>query len=109
MTGDYKAVVEAIGSGRRAANSVHRFLTGNTVEAPERMIRKFTQVLNVGEVEPVAKVPRERVAELSQEERIADPCAEIALGYDQDQAVREAKRCLQCGLICYRRMEGFGS
>jgi len=27
---------------------------------------------------------------------------EIEKGYDQAQAMAEAGRCLQCGLICYR-------
>ena len=105
-TGDYKAVVEAIGAGRRAANSAHRFLTGREVEAPFNMIRKCTDVLNLREIEPVAASHRTPVPELGPDERIADPNKEIALGYSEDQAVKEAKRCLQCGLICYRRIEG---
>jgi hypothetical protein len=104
--GDYKAVVEAIGAGRRTANSAHRFLTHRGVEAPNLMIRKYTDVLNLREIEPVKSAPRVAMPELGQEERIADPNAEIALGYSEDQAVEEAKRCLQCGLICYRRMKG---
>jgi formate dehydrogenase (NADP+) beta subunit len=104
--GDFKAVVEAIGAGRRAANSAHRFLTEREVQAPALMIRKYTDVLNLREIEPVTTTPRVPMPELGQEERIADPNAEIALGYAEDQAVEEAKRCLQCGLICYRRMKG---
>jgi formate dehydrogenase beta subunit len=106
VTGDYKAVVAAIGAGRRAAGSIHRFLTGEPVEAPCNMIRKDTQVLSLDQLEPVAESPREPVPERSHEERISDPSAEIALGYSEEQAVREAKRCLQCGLICYRRVAG---
>lgn len=105
-TGDYKAVVEAIGAGRRAANSAHRFLTGRAVEAPYNMVRKCTDVLNVRELEPVTASARTPMPELGQEERIKDPNMEIALGYSEGQAVKEAKRCLQCGLICYRRIEG---
>jgi formate dehydrogenase (NADP+) beta subunit len=104
--GDYKAVVEAIGAGRRAANSAHRFLTGRGVEAPFNMIRKCTDVLNVRALEPVTPSPRTPMPELGQDERIKDPNAEIARGYSEDQAVEEAKRCLQCGLICYRRIKG---
>jgi len=52
-TSDYKAVVEAIGAGRRAANSVHKFLTGNPVAAPVHMIRKTTEVLTVKQIEPI--------------------------------------------------------
>jgi NADPH-dependent glutamate synthase beta subunit-like oxidoreductase len=103
-TGDYKAVIEAIGAGRRAASSIQRFLTGQPVAPPANMIRRFTEVLNVKELEPVEKMPRVDMPELLEDERIEDPHAEIALGYSEDQAIREAKRCLQCGLICYRRM-----
>jgi hypothetical protein len=106
VTSDYRAVVEAIGSGRRAANSIHRYLTGLNVEAPDAMIRKQTTVLNVKELEPISKAPRQRMPELPQEERISNPSAEIALGYSEEQARSEARRCLQCGLICYRRLEG---
>jgi len=105
-TSDYKAVVEAIGAGRRAANSVHKFLTGRPVEAPVRMIRKTTEVLTVREIEPVTSSRRIQMPEISEERRVADPNAEIATGYSQEQALEESKRCLQCGLICYRRMEG---
>jgi NADPH-dependent glutamate synthase beta subunit-like oxidoreductase len=106
VTSDYKAVVEAIGAGRRAANSVHKFLTGIPVEAPVRMIRKTTEVLTVREIEPVTPSRRVEMPEISEERRVADPNAEIATGYSQEQALEESKRCLQCGLICYRRMEG---
>ncbi|MBW2143402.1 MAG: hypothetical protein JRG75_03270 [Deltaproteobacteria bacterium] len=41
--------------------------------------------------------------ELSQEQQLLDPAREIALGFSQDQASKESKRCLQCGIICYRR------
>jgi formate dehydrogenase beta subunit len=105
-TSDYKAVVEAIGAGRRAANSVHKFLAGTPVEAPVRMIRKTTEVLTVRETEPVTKSSRVEMPEIPEDRRVADPNAEIATGYSQEQALEESKRCLQCGLICYRRMEG---
>jgi hypothetical protein len=105
-TSDYKAVVEAIGAGRRAANSVHKFLTGNPVEAPVRMIRKTTEVLTVKKIEPITSSRRVEMPEISEERRVANPNAEITTGYSQEQALEESKRCLQCGLICYRRMEG---
>jgi len=103
---DYKAVVEAIGAGRRAANSLHRHLTEEPVEPPLHMIRKFTQVLNVIQLEPVPQVPRTIVQARPQEEQITDPSAETTLTFTEDKAIAEAKRCLQCGLICYRRVKG---
>jgi NADPH-dependent glutamate synthase beta subunit-like oxidoreductase len=106
ITGDYKAVVEAIGSGRRAANSVHHFLMGEAIEPPINMIRKQTKVLSLDELEPVSEIPRQKMPELPLEKRITDPSAEIALGYSEEQAIQEAERCIQCGLICYRRVKG---
>jgi formate dehydrogenase (NADP+) beta subunit len=103
VTSDYKAVVEAIGSGRRSAISVNKALLGEAVEAPLNMIRKNTYVINVVELEPVAAVPRQKMPEISAEERLADPSAEIELGFSEELALQEAKRCLRCGLICYRR------
>ena len=106
VTSDYKAVVEAIGSGRRAAASINRYLLGEAVEGPARMIRAGVRVLSLDRLEPVSEAPREKMPELGREERLADPSREIELGYTEEQAVRESKRCLQCGLICYRRTKG---
>jgi len=106
VTSDYKAVVEAIGAGRRGAGSIQRYLMEEAVEAPEHMIRKNTRVLILDELEPVSEAPREAMPERPEEEQIEAPNAEIALGYTEEQAIREAQRCLQCGLICYRRVAG---
>jgi formate dehydrogenase beta subunit len=106
VVSDYKAVVEAIGAGRRAANSVHKFLADHPVEAPFRMIRKTSDVLTIKEIERVTKSCRVEMPELTEDRRLVDPNAEIALGYSSEQALEESSRCLQCGLICYRRMEG---
>jgi len=105
VTSDYKAVVEAIGSGRRAAISVNKALLGEAVEPPPNMIRKNTYVIGVEELEPIAADPRQKMPEISAEDRLADASAEIELGFSEEQALQEAKRCLRCGLICYRRTE----
>jgi len=69
------------------------------------MIRKTTDVLTVMEIEPVTTSRRVEMPEITEERRMVDPNAEIATGYSPEQALEESKRCLQCGLICYRRME----
>ncbi len=100
---DYKAVVEAIGAGRRGAASVHKKLMGEEVAPPPGMIRKTTKVLDVSKIEPLTPTPREPMPTLSPEEQLANPSAEIELGFSEDQVRREARRCLRCGLICYHR------
>jgi NADPH-dependent glutamate synthase beta subunit-like oxidoreductase len=105
-TGDYKAVVEAIGAGRRSAASVNQYLSGDPVVAPDGMICKGTEVLNVFSLNRVSSSLREGMGELPTEEQITDPSAEITLGFTEEQALRESNRCLQCGLICYRKTVG---
>lgn len=100
---DYKAVVSAIGAGRRGAASIHRFLTGEAVEAPPNMIRLDTEVLTLDTLEPVARMTRQSVPASPSERRLNDPSVEIAKTYSEEAALKEARRCLQCGLICYRR------
>jgi NADPH-dependent glutamate synthase beta subunit-like oxidoreductase len=106
VTGDYKAVIEAIGAGRRAASSIQRYLADEPVEAPVNMIRTFTRVVSLESLEPVPVIPREKMAEIPEKEQLLDPDKEICLGLTKEQADKEAKRCLQCGIICYRRTKG---
>ncbi len=106
VTGDYKAVIEAIGAGRRAASSIQTYLAEEPVEAPFNMIRTFTRVVSLDSLEPVPIIPREKMAEIPQQEQLLDPDKEICLGLTKDQADAEAKRCMQCGIICYRRGKG---
>ena len=70
------------------------------------MIRTFTHVVSLDSLEPVPEMPREKMPELSPEKQRLDPAKEIALGFSKDQADKESKRCLQCGIICYRRVKG---
>lgn len=105
-TGDYRAVVEAIGSGRRAANTVHRYFSDDSIAGPVNMIHANTRVISLEELEQVSGAPRVAVRTRSEAELLEDPSAELELTYTEEQALKESKRCLQCGLICYRRIEG---
>ncbi|MBW1914085.1 MAG: FAD-dependent oxidoreductase [Deltaproteobacteria bacterium] len=102
---DYKAVVEAVGAGRRAASSIQKYLTNGPVEAPNNIIKRHMRVLNLSELLPITELQRQRMTESSRQKRINDPSLEIIVGYSENQAINEAKRCLQCGLICYRKIK----
>ncbi len=100
---DYLFVVEAVGAGRRAAASIHAALIGQDIAPPERMIGRDTPILDVDHVENLVEVgPRQQMPEASPEQRL-DPKQEIELGFDELRARKEARRCLNCGLICYQR------
>ncbi len=88
-------LIDAIGDGRRAAASIHRLLSG---EAPPRP--RFRRMLPVTVVDrPVLgydAIPRVEIPSIPSQRRVGSP--EIELGYTEDQARREAARCLQCFL-----------
>jgi len=37
--------------------------------------------------------------------REMDQAKEIEKGFTQEMAIQEARRCLQCGLICYQHVQ----
>ena len=94
--------IEAIGAGRRAARSIHQYLSGETVKAPEPAITKDTHLPDVEELIGVAASERVKMPELSIDER-RESFDEVERGLDEQLATQEAGRCLRCGLICYRK------
>ena len=97
---DYSAAVEAIGAGRRAAASVHVMVNGEDAFLPENVVTPSVYVQNVYELEDVSTTPRE-IMPLRDEGEGAEP--ELEMGYTKAMAVKEASRCLKCGLICYEK------
>jgi len=94
--------VEAIGAGRRAARSIHCYLNGETISVPEKVITKKSQVPDVEEIHSVNESDRVHMPELSVDDRSLS-FQEVELGLEEHMANNEAARCLQCGLICYRK------
>lgn len=90
-------VIDAIGAGKRAARSIHRFLQGEEM-APiedERAGRKEAEFpghkagnLKISRVEPACAAPEERIKGF----------AEVSLGITEEDALKEAGRCLNCGV-----------
>ena len=95
-------VVEAIAAGKRAAESIGRYLRGEDLAAGRTLwppdtsdIEYYTPPV----VEPETRVP---MPKLPLAER-AD-FAEINLGFSEEEAVAEAERCLSCG-VCSECLE----
>ena len=100
---DYRAAVAAIGAGRRAAASVHKLMSGEELPDLVKDISEGPQVFNVAHLENLAQVPsRQKMPQIAPEQRF-DPALEVAIGFNEEAARAEAKRCLNCGLICYYR------
>lgn len=103
------ALIEAIAAGRRGALSIHRYLKGEPLLTPREEIPLPVADLSPEEVH--AKVaegqaspwPRVAIPTLPVEERLRG-FAEVELALDEESAVREAERCLECGICseCHR-------
>ncbi len=91
---DFSAAVEAIGAGRRAAASVHILLNSGSLVVEGELLTPTVFVQDVAEVFDVTPIPREIPHK-------AEPVEEEA-AFSKEQAVVEASRCLQCGLVCYQ-------
>ena len=90
------AIIHAIAAGRKAASSIDRLLGGDG-NIQEILFQPETPSPSIGKVEGFAYLPREKVPELTLEERHKG-FAEVAIGFDTEHAIKEASRCLQCDL-----------
>ncbi len=94
-------VVEAIGGGRRAARSIHQFLTGEELHTSPKSLRKKHIPESLFKTVPgVETKKRTPMPELPVKERI-DSMIEVDLVISEKDAAFEAGRCLHCCRICY--------
>jgi len=100
-----QTVVKAVYAGKEAAKSIDRYLKGEDIKAGRE--RDWTQGLaDPGDVSNVRKEARVKYPHLKPEERKSN-FREVGLGFTEEDAVREAKRCLSCGICseCYQCVE----
>jgi NADPH-dependent glutamate synthase beta subunit-like oxidoreductase len=96
IAGTPGTVVHAVAAGRRAAAAIDRSLGGNG-NIDEVLFARSDPDPRVGREEGFAFQARVEMPELDTAARIQgfEP---VALGFNPDQAAREARRCLQCDL-----------
>jgi len=87
------SVIESLRDGRKAASSMDIYLGGKGLPEPTVGLEEY--VPRQQNLEEIRFMPKVDVRELNPEERIKR-FEEIELGYDNDEAVREATRCWRC-------------
>ncbi len=95
-------LIDAVGTGRRAARSIHRFVRGEDL-AFERRVFEAPKKIPVSHLIPVVGVhrtPRVPRPELDPSERV-NSFAEVDLCLTPELMEAEANRCMRCGTICY--------
>jgi NADH-quinone oxidoreductase subunit F len=97
-------VIDAIADGRRAAHVIDRFLRGRELREPAqiRMPTEYVEPLAAeGEETPARRV---KPAALPVAVRLRD-FAEVEMTLTEEEAAREARRCLRCDLEFSRHLE----
>ncbi len=90
--------IEAVAAGRRVARAIHNYLRGENwaeVWEPARPRAEVADAdLPTGQPDPRRPLPLVATAERRRS------WAEVGVGYSEDDAVAEARRCLACGGCC---------
>jgi len=91
-----RLLIDAVASGKSAARSVYRALTGRTLEAEALTahlpLERYARERGYESIRRVSVPVREA------RERLAAQDLEVELGFDEAEARREASRCLDCGV-----------
>jgi len=98
---DFSAAIKAIGAGRRSAASIHQVMYGLEIKLDPDVVTPAFDIQNVYSVEDV-KASQRRIMPLCPNTEL-EKCGELEIGYSKEIAASEANRCLQCGLICYKK------
>lgn len=91
-----RLLIDAVASGKRAARSVFRSLTGKGVTARQTMLH--IPILAYAREKDYEKQDRLPIPALSPEERKTSQTRVVETGYTPEMAQCEAGRCLDCGV-----------
>ncbi|RLB81023.1 MAG: electron transporter RnfB [Deltaproteobacteria bacterium] len=104
-------LVAAIGAGRRAARGIHKYLMGEEMAFPETRLRVDSRRMK-------GHIPGtifDRIEGIEKKGRIGQPelepgsyerqhtFAEVDLTVTEEEALKEANRCMRCCLTCYNK------
>ncbi len=94
-----KSVVEAVASGKEAAESIHRYLNGVDLKVGRDQDWSYEKPETAGE----PKAARTPLRKLPHKDRKGN-FKEVAFGFTEEEAKAEAARCLKCGICseCYQ-------
>jgi heterodisulfide reductase subunit A-like polyferredoxin len=93
-------VIDAIAYGKRAAIHINQYLKGEVVKGNQRAEKLHPSDIKVVVPQDITKQKRQVIPEVPVIER-SGTFREVSLGLNEEQAVAEAKRCLNCaGNLC---------
>jgi len=91
------SVVDAVGAGIQAADSIHRYLRSLDMRDGRRTLWPQPEDINVEPYSEVRYARRAQLPELAVAERVGN-FLEVEQGLTIEQAIAEAQRCLNCAI-----------
>lgn len=91
-----RLLIDAVASGKAAARSVYQYLTGRPLES--HAVTAHLVEDRYRRERGYESIRRVAVPLAHPEDRLRHPEALVEIGYGADEAMREASRCLDCGV-----------
>ena len=91
-----KLLIDAVASGKAAARSVYQFLTGKKLTS--EIVQTHVVLDRYRRELGYESIRRVEVPTIDPAERLEHPENVVEIGFDREQAMREASRCLDCGV-----------
>jgi NADPH-dependent glutamate synthase beta subunit-like oxidoreductase len=91
-----RLLIDAVASGKKAARSIYQHVTGRTLH-PD-ILMSFVRLDHYKRERGYERIRRVELSALHAEERLKNPQAIVEKGLDKEAAMREASRCLDCGV-----------
>jgi NADPH-dependent glutamate synthase beta subunit-like oxidoreductase/ferredoxin len=91
-----RLVIDAVASGKAAARSVYSHLTGRGLQA--EVLTSYQVLEQYRRERGYESIRRQAISVAEPHERLEHPAVQVEKGYDAATAMREASRCLDCGV-----------
>jgi len=91
-----RLLIDAVASGKAAARSIYQFVTGRALAADSVSAHNILE--HYRRERGYESLRRTSVPVIHPEERLHHPEVVVETGYTREQAMREASRCLDCGV-----------
>lgn len=91
-----RLLIDAVASGKAAARSVYQYVTGRTLHASQ--VTAHLPLPGYQRERGYESIRRQEVPKAHPSDRLAHPEVQVELGYTSALAMREASRCLDCGV-----------
>ncbi|HEY3439652.1 MAG TPA: FAD-dependent oxidoreductase [Paludibaculum sp.] len=91
-----RLIIDAVASGKAVARSIYRYLTGRQLQA--EVLTSYQVLEQYRRERGYESIRRQAIPVTEPHERFEHPSVQVEQGYDTATAMREASRCLDCGV-----------